>query len=209
VDASLDSHHMTLRLVFNSVRKLVPLKLVRNVSIGEVEERSLGRMWHVQLEIEGDRFCTFVFDATEQGAREASYFGGCLHLLTEAARFEAVKKDLTVNTGTVIPVPTDDGLSGGSLEYSREATATCVDPHCSAQGDGAAVLISKLLKVGGSIPPDEAVATRNPQEASYQESSSQGSAMQVQKPIGRDRYLVNNKETPVVEASSEQSCATM
>jgi len=111
---------------------------------------------------------------------------------------------LTVNTGTVIPVPTDDGLSGGSLEYSRE-----VKTPMFPRGDGAAVLISKLLKVGGSIPPDEAVATRNPQEASYQESSSQGSAMQVQKPIGRDRYLVNNKETPVVEASSEQSCATM
>eukprot|EP00404_Azadinium_spinosum_P062376 CAMPEP_0180717170 /NCGR_PEP_ID=MMETSP1038_2-20121128/13833_1 /TAXON_ID=632150 /ORGANISM="Azadinium spinosum, Strain 3D9" /LENGTH=270 /DNA_ID=CAMNT_0022749625 /DNA_START=48 /DNA_END=857 /DNA_ORIENTATION=- len=89
VEAGLDQKLKTLRLVFNKVRKLVPLRLVRCISVGEVTE-SGSQSWRVLLELEGNCCCIFVFG----GEREASYFGGCLHIIAEDARLKAAKKGL-------------------------------------------------------------------------------------------------------------------
>jgi len=98
VKATLDCKCSILQLAFNSVRKSVPLRLVRSVSLQEAPDGC-----HVVLELDGDLFCTFVFSPDERGAHEASFFGGCIQILVEAARFEAVKVELA-SLGAVVPI---------------------------------------------------------------------------------------------------------
>jgi len=87
VTASLDKRRSTLTFSFNGIRKKLPLSLVQRVVV-ERQEFPPGEdepLWHVCLELEGDQLCTFVFDGPD-ASREASYLGGCLHvLLLEAA----------------------------------------------------------------------------------------------------------------------------
>jgi len=87
VTASLDRGLSTLTFSLNGIWKKLPLSLVRRVVV-ERQEFSPGDdnlLWHVCLELEGDQLCTFVFDGPD-ASREASYLGGCLHvLLLEAA----------------------------------------------------------------------------------------------------------------------------
>mmetsp|Transcript_57206 Transcript_57206/g.113695 ORF Transcript_57206/g.113695 Transcript_57206/m.113695 type:complete len:294 (+) Transcript_57206:122-1003(+) len=87
VTAALDRRLSTLTFSSNGIRKKLPLRLVRGVVV-ERQEFCPGEddhLWHVCLELEGDQLCTFVFDGPE-ASREASYLGGCLHvLLLEAA----------------------------------------------------------------------------------------------------------------------------
>jgi len=87
ITAALDRRLSNLTFSFNGVRKKLPLRLVQRVVV-ERQEFPPGeddRLWHVCLELEGDQLCTFVFDGPD-ASREASYLGGCLHvLLLEAA----------------------------------------------------------------------------------------------------------------------------
>jgi len=87
VTAALDKRRSTLSFSFNGIRKKLPLSLVRRVVV-ERQEFPPGQdepLWHVCLELEGDQLCSFVFDGPD-ASREASYLGGCLHvLLLEAA----------------------------------------------------------------------------------------------------------------------------
>jgi len=87
VTAALDRDRSTLTFSCDGFRKKLPLRLVRRVVV-ERQEFSPGEdniLWLVCLELEGDQLCTFVFDGPD-ALREASYLGGCLHvLLVEAA----------------------------------------------------------------------------------------------------------------------------
>jgi len=138
VEALLDTNLSTLTLIFNSIKKTLPLVLVREVNVDRskaevcsardarpgpfkdaVDEASQkeafckpafsirGGAWHARLDLEDDRCCTFVFDATDAGHSEAVYFGNCLRVLAEAARFEAVRTDLTkIGQGDIPRIPT-------------------------------------------------------------------------------------------------------
>merc|ERR1712008_505026 len=83
VTAALDRRLSTLIFSFNGIRKKLPLSLVRRVVVERQEfppGESEHLLWHVVLELEGDQLCTFVFDGPD-ASREASYLGGCLHVL--------------------------------------------------------------------------------------------------------------------------------
>lgn len=82
VTAALDRRLSTLIFSFNGIRKKLPLSLVRRVVVERQEFPTENNhlLWHVVLELEGDQLCTFVFDGPD-ASREASYLGGCLHVL--------------------------------------------------------------------------------------------------------------------------------
>jgi len=90
VAATLERDHSELVLGFNSVTKTVALRKVRSVTLREVS----GGSRRVVLDIDGDLYCTFVFQEREHCSEEASYLAGCLRLLADGARFEAARKEL-------------------------------------------------------------------------------------------------------------------
>lgn len=100
VETRLNKNLTALSVAFNDVRKTVPLASIRQVCMDKVpqapqEVASMGKVqWYVRLELEPDGYCIFVFDGTEKGSIDGTYFGTCIKALAEAARFEAVKIDL-------------------------------------------------------------------------------------------------------------------
>ncbi|CAE7710635.1 unnamed protein product, partial [Symbiodinium pilosum] len=101
VEAKLDQAWEILTLVFNGVEKTILLGGIRHVSVYKNSGplRRLEQLdssgdptpfWAVRLELQDDRFCEFSFSSQS----DARYFGSCLQLLIEAARFKDVKRDL-------------------------------------------------------------------------------------------------------------------
>mmetsp|Transcript_139241 Transcript_139241/g.445065 ORF Transcript_139241/g.445065 Transcript_139241/m.445065 type:complete len:297 (+) Transcript_139241:97-987(+) len=147
VKGSLDCETWVLRLAFNSIEKKVPLQRVRNVSLQEVASAS-----HVVLELEGEFYCTFVFCADARGAREASFFGGCLQMLVEGARFDAVKAEL--NSLGAVPVAALDGDQDRLASCRSQCSwpdavhdARDLVQACSLSGPSPTVLVAALQKV--------------------------------------------------------------
>lgn len=153
VKAMLDREGSVLQLAFNSVRKTVPLRLVRSVSL---EEEKATEGCRVVLELDGDLFCTFVFAPGDVGANEASFFGGCIQMLVEAARFQAVKTELA-GLGAVAeqhPLGPGQDLEGFTLPTTRsqcslpdDTGGSCKQGRAKAgvlEGDGAAAVLRAL-----------------------------------------------------------------
>lgn len=151
VEMTLDKQLSTLKLVFNGIHKSLPLRVVRNISM---EEQSSTRTWHVRLDLEGDQFCTFVFAGSEGSAREASYFGGCLVMLVEAARFQAVKEDLAGLASLCTKTPRS-ALAGEEEDGPKSTTRSLAGASSIGGGlvGGAPALVAALLAAGAEPQP--------------------------------------------------------
>lgn len=98
VEARLDSRLSTLSLAFNGVEKHVPLTLIQQVSVdrpGPQPEETGGetdaeQTWLVHVQVQGGRSCAFIFEGSAAGYHEACYFGDCLRMLADGARFSQV-----------------------------------------------------------------------------------------------------------------------
>jgi len=94
IELYLDHQLANFSLIFNNVQKLVPLSTVRHVVVERTVQEDGTAKWQVRLDLQDDRYCILIFDDTPSGMQEAQHFGGCTRILSEAARFEAVKADL-------------------------------------------------------------------------------------------------------------------
>lgn len=138
VTAALDRRLSTLIFSFNGIRKKLPLSLIRRVVV-ERQEFPPGEndhlLWHVVLELEGDQLCTFVFDGPD-ASREASYLGGCLHvLLLEALAPDGGPRE-------------EDGFAGkGGVNADIASLATRTPPE---EQDPNGQMLSSTRSVAGS-----------------------------------------------------------
>jgi len=76
---------LALRLKFNGIHRYVRLEDVEDLTVQRAHPGSNSGAWLVDLQLSKDGVCTFVFDSTEDGQREAHYFGGCLRSLVQGA----------------------------------------------------------------------------------------------------------------------------
>lgn len=159
VTASLDPDASVLVLVFNSVRKTVALSSVRQVFVeraaaggGTVDghQAAAHGALQVRLELEGDQFCTFLFGSSDEGRREAAYFGLCVRAITEAARFEAVKADLLA-----LGAGTQNDIHRAPFS-ARSAGSSRARPEL----DGLSTANPSAAECGREGVPGEAIATR-------------------------------------------------
>jgi len=83
----------SLQLIFNGVRRCIPLCDVQEVRVQRAYQGgasgSGGGAWLVDLELVKEGACTFVFNGNEEGQRESHYFGGCLRTLVHGVRMRA------------------------------------------------------------------------------------------------------------------------
>jgi len=79
----------SLQLIFNGVRRCIPLCDVQEVHVQRAGRGSDSGAWLVDLELIKEGVCTFVFNGSEEGQRESHYFGGCLRALVYGARNRA------------------------------------------------------------------------------------------------------------------------
>lgn len=127
VEASLDSELKVILLEFNGVEKKVSLPEVRAVLVEKMLEVADGvesetGTWQVRLDLQDGRFVAFEFGSAskafaplqEAGRVEADYFSGCLRILAEAAKFQAVRAELNLGRLTLV--------GGGSADASAAPT---------------------------------------------------------------------------------------
>lgn len=176
IKTSLDRHLTTLALEFNSVRKDLPLKQIRQVCTSRTEEAppchakpssgghafegsakrpgTARGVWLARLELDDDRFCSFSFDGTDQGLLEADMFCVCIRTLVEIARFEQAKLDLQELAQQVAvqkaALEVDAAPEGPELGTSgREEAASYVKDTPSARS------IASAPQQGGGVLAEE------------------------------------------------------
>lgn len=99
VKASLDVSVGKLVLTQGWLEVVIRLHKIRSIVLEDFKTSNI-----VVVELEGGTFCAFVFSNSEEGAKEAAFFGGCLQILSEGTRLDVVKAEL-LGLGS-IPVAT-------------------------------------------------------------------------------------------------------
>jgi len=162
VEATMSEKMDELELAFNGVKKKLSMKMVRSVSLNPVpfsatssplspkvaqsRKASDYATWQVHLELEDNSFCVFAFAGTDVGMEEASFFGSCMLILAEGARFEAVRLDLASQS---FPVAGPHDIS--PRKSARNFASTASTLTLSAQN------------YSGPVSPDSDVVTTVPQ----------------------------------------------
>eukprot|EP00933_Yihiella_yeosuensis_P007456 TRINITY_DN112505_c0_g1_i1.p1 TRINITY_DN112505_c0_g1~~TRINITY_DN112505_c0_g1_i1.p1 ORF type:complete len:306 (+),score=48.80 TRINITY_DN112505_c0_g1_i1:51-968(+) len=127
VDASLDSQCSQLLLTFNGVEKMIPLAEVRDIQVQPpAKAKVLEENYEVRLQLEDGHFCTFTFPRGAESKLEAVFFSSCLRVLCEAARFEAVRTELSQGSNISLASPPQEVSSAGSAS-ARSTTQVSQD----------------------------------------------------------------------------------